>query len=199
MYDHYIGVDWAQSNVAVCQISKNGNRVYEFEISSDVRELKHYLNSKQGKIFLTFEESTCAQWLYTELRDQVERLLICDPRRNRYLNEAQQTDKIDARKLAELARAGLLKEIFHSGDDFINLRKVVSGYEDTIIAGVKLKNQKSAILRANGLMNEENLLNQADLFVLTGINERLKIMRKKNQGISLILKNMPRHNQLLKN
>ena len=60
--------------------------------------------------------------------------------RNRLLSEGVKTDRIDAEKLVQLLRARLLKEVFHSGHTFIYLRKVISGYEDTIKAGVRVKN-----------------------------------------------------------
>jgi len=63
------------------------------------------------------------------LKDCVEKLVICDPYRNKLLSEGAKTDKIDAEKLVKLLKADLLKEVFHSGDKFIKLRKIVSGYE----------------------------------------------------------------------
>ena len=174
MFDHYIAVDWAQNVMAIARLSKEGKNQEVFEIPADIRELKFYLRSKKGRKYLTFEESTCAQWMYSELKDEVEKLEICDPRRNRYLTEAQQTDKIDALKLAELGRAGLLKPVFHSGESFINLRKLISGYEDTVRAGVRLKNQRSAILRSQHATSEEEVQGTADRFVLQGLNSKIE-------------------------
>ena len=36
-------------------------------------------------------------------------VIVCDPRRNKLLEDGSKADKVDARKLAELLRAGLLK------------------------------------------------------------------------------------------
>ena len=66
----------------------------------------------KGSICLTIEETTTSQWLYTELKDCVEKLVICDPYRNRLLSEGAKTDKIDAEKLVKLLKADLLKEVF---------------------------------------------------------------------------------------
>lgn len=170
MFDHYIAVDWAQSVMAIARLTKTGKKAEVFELPADISELKFYLDSKKGTKKLIFEESTCAQWMYTELKSEVDEIIVCDPRRNRYLTEAQQTDKIDAIKLAELAYSGLLKPVFHSGDSFVSLRNIVSGYEDTIKAGVRFKNQRSAILRANGAKSEEDISSQEYLFVLQGLN-----------------------------
>jgi hypothetical protein len=57
----------------------------------------------------------------------------------RAIKEMLLVDKIDAKKLVMLLKAGLLKEVYHTGSKFIELRKIVSGYEDTIKSGVRLK------------------------------------------------------------
>ena len=49
------------------------------------------------------------------------RFVICDPRRNKLLSEGPKTDKIDAAKLVQLLKAGLVKEVYHSTDKYINL------------------------------------------------------------------------------
>lgn len=101
-----------------------------FERQSDLKELKEYLASLKGRNVLALEETTTARWLYLELVDHVDRLVICDPFRNRLLSDCPKTDKIDAGKLCLLLRAGLLKEVFHSSNDLYELRRFVSAYED---------------------------------------------------------------------
>ena len=112
------------------------------------REFKQYLLNLKGKIFLTFEETTTSSWLYTELDGLVTRIIVCDPYRNHLLSEGAKTDKIDACKLVKLLRGNLLKEVFHANNELVHLRKIVSGYRDVIISGVRLKNQRSALFRA---------------------------------------------------
>jgi len=41
------------------------------------------------------------------LQPQVARVLVCDPRRNALLKEGNKSDRIDARKLADLLRTGM--------------------------------------------------------------------------------------------
>ena len=85
------------------------------------------------------------------------KIVICDPYRNRLLSEGAKTDKIDASKLAQLLKAGLMKEVYHSCDKFLYIRRVVSGYEDLVKAGVRLKNQRCALLRACGKRGNEKI------------------------------------------
>ena len=141
IYDHYIAIDWAATNMAIARMTKRSNKITTIDVPSDIGELQFYLKSLNGRKILTIEETTTSQWLYTELKDYVDKILICDPCRNSLLKEGPKTDKIDATKLVQLLKAGLMKEVFHSTDKFIYLRRIVSGYEDLVKAGVRLKNQ----------------------------------------------------------
>ena len=175
MYDHYISLDWAQSNMAIAKMTRGSSKAKTMDVRSNIKELQFYLKNLRGKKILTFEETTTSQWLYTELRECVDEILICDPYRNRLLSEGPKTDRLDAVKLVELLKAGLLKPVFHSGDEFIYLRKFVSGYEDTVKAGVRLKNQRAALFRANGKNKKDKTLDHSmEKFVLEGIDRSIE-------------------------
>lgn len=146
MFNHYVAVDWAMSNMAIARITEKSNKITAIDVPADIKELQIYLKNLKGKICLTIEETTTSQWLYTELKDCVDKFIVCDPYRNKLLSEGAKTDKIDAMKLVQLLKADLLKEVFHSSDKFIELRKIVSAYEDTIQAGVRLKKSKISIV-----------------------------------------------------
>lgn len=175
MYDHYIAVDWAQSNMAIARMTAHSDEIKAIDVNADIKELQLYLKNLKGKKIITIEETTTSQWLYTELKDFVDEILVCDPYRNRLLSEGAKTDKIDAKKLVQLLRAGLLKKVFHSGDEFIYLRKLVSGYEDLVKSGVRVKNQRSALFRAShkNSKQEISLENPHDFFVLEGLDRAI--------------------------
>jgi len=149
-FDHFVSLDWAERSVAIGHLRRRDKDPVVMERPSDIALLKDYLNTLRGTIVLTFEETTTAHWLYLELRDCVDRVIICNPYRNHLLNEGPKTDKIDAAKLVLLLRAGLLKEVFHSNDELYDLRLLVSAYTDLIRAGVRLQNQRSALERGHG-------------------------------------------------
>lgn len=176
IYDHYIAIDWAIKNMAIARMTKKSNKISAIDVPADVAEVKVYLKSLKGSKILTIEETTTSQWLFTELKDSVDRIVICDPHRNRLLSEGAKTDKIDAEKLVRLLKASLLKEVYHSTDKFLYLRRVVSGYEDLIKAGVRLKNQKSSLLRACGMDKNEKIKGQCfqgEQFVLECLDRQI--------------------------
>jgi hypothetical protein len=118
MYEHYIAVDWAQRNMAIARMTHSSSKVKVIDVPANVKELQLYLSQLKGKKILTIEETTTSQWLYTELKEHVDNILICDAYRNKLLSEGPKTDKIDATKLVQLLKANLLKPVFHSGDEF---------------------------------------------------------------------------------
>lgn len=175
MYDHYIAVDWAQNNMAIGRMTKESPQVKVIDVPADLKELKLYLSRLHGKKILTFEETTTSQWLYVELKGCVDEIVICDPYRNHLLSEGAKTDRLDAERLAQLLRAGLLKSVFHSTDQLIVLRKLASGYEDLVKTGVRLKNQRAALFRAQGkAKKEKDLEDPAEVFVLRGITQQIE-------------------------
>jgi transposase len=144
-YDHYVAIDWSLRTMAIAHLSQRDTIPRVFERPSDLKELRAYLGSLKGRTIITFEESGTAHWLYLELFEYADRILICNPFQNRLLFHGPKTDKIDAGKLCELLRAGLLKEVYHSDSALYELRQLVSAYDDVVRAGVRVLNQKEAL------------------------------------------------------
>lgn len=149
-YDHYVAVDWSAAIMAIAHTTDPRRAPGVFERPADLKELRAYLGALSGRVLLTFEETTSAQWLYLELCDRVTRIIICDPYYNRLLVHGSKTDKIDAQKLCTLLCGGLLKEVFHQSSELYEMRRLVSGYEDVVHAGVRFLNQQHALERAGG-------------------------------------------------
>lgn len=185
VYDHYIAVDWSAKNMAIARMTKKSNKITAIDVPSDILELQVYLKNLKGTKILALEETTTTQWLYTELKDHVNKIIICDPARNRLLEEGPKTDRIDASKLVQLLRAGLMKEVYHSCEKFIYLRRIVSGYEDLVKSGVRLKNQRYSLLRMCGLKGKEkkdiNLTGQ-EQYVLDCLDRQLRAYEKEKKG-----------------
>ena len=186
IYDHYIAIDWSIKNMAIARMTKKSNKITAIDVPSDIEDLQAYLKNLRGTKILAIEETTTSQWLYTELKEYVNRLFICDPTRNKLLNEGPKTDKIDATKLVRLLKAGLMKEVYHSTDKFLYLRRIVSGYEDLVKAGVRLKNQRYALLRACGKSGNEKkgstLDFQGEQFVLKCIDRQIDAYEEEKGG-----------------
>jgi len=184
IYDHYIAIDWSMINMAIARMTKKSNKITVIDVPSDTVELKVYLKNLSGTKIVTIEETTTTQWLYTELKEYADKIVICDPLRNRLLSEGPKTDKIDASKLVQLLKANLVKEVYHSTDTFLYLRRVISGYEDLVKAGVRLKNQRHALLRACGKKGDKDkkLESHGDQFVLECLDRQIEAYSNEKKG-----------------
>lgn len=200
MFDHYIGLDWAQSNMAIARMTAKSNKVHVIDVKADIGELIVYLKRLKGKKIITLEETTTSQWLYTELREYVDKIVVCDPYRNKILNEGAKTDKIDATKLVKLLRADMLKPVYHSGDQFIYLRKLVSGYEDTVKAYVRAVNQRAAVYRSCGIdKNREEITGQSERFVVEGLDRQIELIKEERKRYEQEFSKLCSKFKLLKN
>jgi transposase len=62
------------------------------------------------------------------LKPHVTKLVVCDPRKNKSMREGNQSDKIDARRLAELLRLNHLNPVYHGEYGLRSLKELVRSY-----------------------------------------------------------------------
>lgn len=200
-YDHFIALDWSKVNMAIARLTNHRANPKLIEVPSDIKELKLYLRGLTGKKVMAFEETTTSQWLYVELLDLVDRIVICDPYRNRLLGDGPKNDKIDAGKLAILLKGGLLKEIFHTTDKIYELRKYVSAYEDLIKYGVRLLNQRSAIYLSRGLASRKNLIIKEPItkFIIERIDKAIDVYEQTKSQYKELFKKLSKKHKLIRN
>ena len=174
-YEYYIAIDWSSTVMSIARMRSNSlHPKVDRDLPSKVKVIKDYIKNLPGKKILTIEETTGAQWLYVELKDFVDKIIICDPYRNSLLKEGPKNDAKDASELCRLLRAGLLKEVYHSNDENYKIRKLVSSYNDLIKAGVRAKNQLSSIYRSYGLNYKKEEIKTGDKYVNHIVGEKLR-------------------------
>lgn len=201
-YDHYLALDWSMINMSIARLTKKMKHPVIIDVPSDLKNLKDYIKNLNGKKILTIEETTTSQWLFVELVDYLDKIVICDPYRNRLLSDGPKTDKIDAGKLCQLLKNGLLKEVYHTTDSLYDLRMLVSAYDDQVRAGVRLLNQKSALYRAEDKSHKKDRTlkgNEIKNFVLIRIEEGIDSYREKKDSYEKEFEKISRQNKTLRN
>jgi transposase len=203
MYDYYLAIDWSQVNCALAIMKNNSLEPkiieYDDEQSINLKKLKEKLKEIRGKKIITIEETTSTHWLYVELKEYVNKILVCDPYRNKLLSEGPQNDKTDARKLCQLLRNGMLKEIFHSLDEDYKIRQLESSYEDIVKAGVRILNQRSAIYRAIGLRAKKDKLPKDDIYkaIERNQNKAIELYYEQKEDYDKVFKELKGKNQVV--
>jgi hypothetical protein len=124
----YIGMDVHKEAVVIAVLSGSGKLVMESIVETKASSILQFIHGLRGELHVTWEEGTGAGWLYDLLQPQVAGVLVCDPRRNALLKEGNKSDKIDARKLADLLRTGMLRPVYHGEHGLRTLRELGRSY-----------------------------------------------------------------------
>ena len=111
--EKYIGLDVHQATISVAVMDSAGKVVMESIVETKAATILQFFAGLRGTLWVTFEEGTCAGWLYDLLHPHVAHLVVCNPRKNALLKYGNKSDRIDARKLAELLRGNHLKPVYH--------------------------------------------------------------------------------------
>src|ERR1022692_3195318 len=124
----YIGMDVHKESISIAVMNGAGKIVMECVIETKASMILQFVDGLRGDLHVTFEEGTSAAWLYDLLKPHVTRVVVCDPRKNASMKEGNKSDKIDARRLAELLRAGLLTPVYHGESGVRTLRELSRSY-----------------------------------------------------------------------
>ena len=124
----YIGMDVHKEAISIAVLNSSGKLVMECIIETKVSTILQFFQGLSGNLQVTFEEGTWAAWLYDLLKPHVTKLVVCNPRRNALLKEGSKSDRIDARKLAELLRSNLLRPVYHGEHGVRTLKELARSY-----------------------------------------------------------------------
>jgi transposase len=109
----YIGMDVHKEAIVIAVLNGSGELVMETILETKASRILQFIHGLRGELHVTWEEGTWAAWLYDLLQPQVQEVVVCNPRRNALLKEGSKSDKVDARKLADLLRTGMLRPVYH--------------------------------------------------------------------------------------
>ncbi len=82
---------------------------------------------------------------------QVAELIVCNPRRNALLKEGSKSDRIDARKLAELLRSNMVRSVYHGEHGVRTLKELARSYLTISKDLMRVMTRVKAIYRSWGI------------------------------------------------
>jgi len=141
-----VAIDEAEGQPAALKISTSGPNLL-----AAIRDMRR---AHPGEWWLAVEEGELAQWVADLLRAEVDRLIVCDPKRNAWIaRDPGKHDRVDATKLAKLLKGGFLAPIYHSADaSRVDFKRAVQHYHDLTRTQAALKCQIKSRLRAYGIV-----------------------------------------------
>ena len=124
----YIGMDVHRESISIAVMNSAGKIVLECVVETKASIILQFIDGLRGDLHVTFEEGTWAAWLYDLLKPHITRLVVCDPRKNASKKQGNKSDKIDARRLAELLRLNHLNPVYHGEHGLRSLKELVRSY-----------------------------------------------------------------------
>src|SRR5271157_4061514 len=147
----YIGLDVHQSTISVAVLDREGKLVMQRVLATQVTAILDFLHGLRGSLHVTFEEGTHSAWLYDLLVRRVAKLVVCNPRKNALLKAGNKSDTIDARKLAELLRAGLLSPVYHGENSAQTMKQLVGSYAALTEDTTRIMGRLKALYRSQAI------------------------------------------------
>jgi transposase len=126
--EKYIGMDVHQATISVAVMDAAGKLIMECLLETKAATIIDFIRGLQGTLSVTFEEGSSAAWLHDLLKPRVHHLVVCDPRKNALLKDGNKSDRIDARKLAELLRGNQLHPVYHGEHGVRTLKELGRSY-----------------------------------------------------------------------
>ena len=154
MKTYYVGMDVHQASIVMVVLNGAGKVVEAITIKTGAAALRSYLQRLKGKVYVTFEEGTQAQWLHDLVRPLVTEVIVCDPRQNRLLASGNKSDRIDAQKLAELLRNGALKAVDHADHGVRVLKELVRNYDCLVQDTTRVMSRLKALYRGRAIASK---------------------------------------------
>ena len=147
----YVAFDVHQATISAAVLDLSGKLITQTLFRTEPSAIRDFLRGQSGKLHLTFEEGTQAQWLFDLTRPLVEELIVCNPRENHSMKRGNKSDQKDALQLAMLLRAGLLKSVYHNSPQTAKLKHLAHNYDAITQDTTRTMNRLKAIFRSQAI------------------------------------------------
>src|SRR5258705_1366018 len=151
MKTYYVGMDVHRASIVMVVLNGAGKVVMTTVVETGAERVRGFLKQLRGKVYVTFEEGTQANWLHDVVRPLVSEVVVCDPRHNRLLQSGNKSDRVDAQKLAELLRNRALKAVYHGDNGVRTLKELVRSYDCLVSDTTRVMNRLKAIYRGRAI------------------------------------------------
>lgn len=160
---HYVGMDIHKKHINACVMDKEGNIIIERKFNNDTNEFDKFLkliNKEECEIVI--EACCCWEFIYDYLTDAGFKVILANP--CQIEKTKNKTDRIDAKRLANLLRANMLPTSYAAPRDVRDQRSLTRLKASLTMQKTQIKNKIQAILTRNGHVHEFS-----DVFGVAGV------------------------------
>lgn len=145
----YIGMDVHGQSTTLVVLGPSGRKLKEQVLETRGAVLREALRALARPRYLCMEEGMFSQWLYEELCDAVDELVVSQPSRH----QGTKSDSVDAHRCADALRRDALERVVYKTrpGKYTELRLAVRGHQAVTRDHVRAKNRLRAFVRSRGV------------------------------------------------
>lgn len=148
----YIACDVHPRNIFVVVLDEDGKCLHEKQYPTSAEDMIGMVEMFSDPKLIILEETDIAAWLVRILRERDYDVVVADPVENAWIARDENIDDMDAaRKLAELARAGLINPVHHPERKRQELKQVVMHYHECSEEAARAKNKLNSHFCRQGI------------------------------------------------
>jgi len=155
----YVGLDVHKEFCQASVLNDDGEEILNTRIPASIDSLNGFLDGFQEAVFV-LESTNVWEWYYQTIESAGFDVKLAHPLQVKAIANARvKTDKVDARTLAELLRAGMIPESYVPARDIRDLREALRTRASLVQDATSIKNRIHAKTLRRGLVKPEEMCN----------------------------------------
>ena len=148
---HYIGFDVHKKSISYCVKRSDGTIVEEGKLKATRQALRDWATKRKEAWHGGMEATLFSGWIYDALKPYAAKLEMGHPPMMKAIGAAKKkSDKLDARKIADLVRCNLLPGCYVAPVEMRDLRRLLRFRNTVVRHAVQTKNKMSGMLMEVG-------------------------------------------------
>lgn len=160
----YIGLDVHQKTISYCVKAADGRIVEEGRLRAERQALREWAEKRRPWAG-AMEATLFSGWIYDTLKPWAQRLDMAHPAMMKAIAASKKkTDRIDARKIADMVRCDLLPACYVAPSEIRELRRMLRYRNLVVRQAVRMKNKIAGLLMETGAPYSKDRLHRKKYF-----------------------------------
>ena len=162
---HYIGFDVHKKSISYCVKAADGKIIEEGKLRATHEALREWARKRTEPWHGAMEATLFSGWIYDTLKPFAAELQMGNPSMMKAIAAAKKkSDKLDARKIADLVRCNLLPACYVGPAEMRDLRRMLRYRNLVVEQAVQMKNRMSGMLMEVGAEYSKRRLHGKEYF-----------------------------------
>lgn len=153
----FIGLDLGSTRCQQTAVNADGSLQFSRSVPTSEHHLRSAFARLDGDVRVHLESGELAAWAHSIIKPLVSEIVVSHPRTLAWIaKDANKTDAVDARKLAELLRLNLVHPVYYEQSETRRtFKQLVAHHEQLARDQARLKSKIKARLRTIGIIRTD--------------------------------------------